>query len=47
MNPEQKRKLLAKAVRENFLIFLHRTFLEIDNSQSFTPNWPLEVIADK
>ena len=47
MNPEQKRKFLAKAVRENFLIFLHRTFLEIDNSQSFTPNWHLEVIADK
>ena len=47
MKPEQKRKFLAKAVRENFLIFLHRTFLEIDNSQSFTPNWHLEVIADK
>lgn len=47
MNTEQKRKFLAKAVRENFLIFLHRTFLEIDNSQSFTPNWHLEVIADK
>lgn len=47
MNPEQKRKFLAKAVRENFLIFLHRTFLEIDNSQSFTPNWHLEVIADR
>lgn len=47
MNLEQKRKFLTKAIRENFSIFLHRTFLEIDNSQSFTPNWHLEVIADK
>lgn len=47
MNSTQKRKFLIKAVRENFLIFLHRVFLEIDNSQAFTQNWHLEVIADK
>ena len=47
MNNTQKRKLLTKAVRENFLVFLHRVFLEIDNSQAFVPNWHLEVIADR
>ena len=47
MNNSQKRKLLTKAVRENFLVFLHRVFLEIDNSQAFVPNWHLEVIADR
>lgn len=47
MNAIQKRKFLIKAVRENFLVFLHQVFLEIDNSQAFVPNWHLEVIADK
>lgn len=47
MNNTQKRKLLTKAVCENFLVFLHRVFLEVDNSQSFVPNWHLEVIADR
>lgn len=47
MTPEQQKKLLVKAVRESFSVFLHRVFLEVDNSQNFTPNWHLEVVADK
>lgn len=47
MTPEQQKKLLIKAVRERFSVFLHRVFLEVDNSQDFTPNWHLEVVADK
>lgn len=47
MNALQKRKFLTKAIREDFLVFLHQVFLEIDNSQQFSANWHLNVIADK
>ncbi len=47
MNANQQRKLINKATREHFSVFLHRAFLEIDKSQDFCDNWHLKVIADR